>query len=917
MFSKKTKTNIFLSCTRLSSFHLYAVLCVSILIGLSTPLQKSHAGEVNVLYQKGELFLQQGESSIAIKAKKLDAANTLKIDTAESVDNKSIEKNPEILKEAYVALAYSEREVITISKNSTISQTSQEGQSAAYKLSGVGHILIDADANKSPFKLQINDLQFQIQKAHIFFNGIKETHEITIVEGREVSIIKSNQAILPSTPDAKPVTPSEEVPLKLEKGDCLAFETDNLTLLKKVPAEQDKKVPAEQDKILENSIVPGFSTPGPYKVVGSIKFDKPPLIITRFEKKWEFPGEDAPVMEKDKVETSAKQIAVLTTIADDEIRIFEKSRFSVDELIPKKEKKPSFVASLWGKVRSVIKPRKEKGSIKYRAPTAIVGVKGTDFEIGATDDSSEVLTIEGIVGVADANGEGEVDLTAGMMSTIAAGQAPSEPAPIPPERLDQMKKESTQLGQAPSEPEITPAESIRILSPTSGQSLREAVAEIEIEPDDGAYEVFIDGSPFQLDPSTKVTLSNLDEGQHYVFARSSDGNVLESVNFFVDKTPPSLKSPKNAQKIEIEQGKTVELLWSEPLEKVESTLNLQPWEVNLSEDKRSIILNGDNEKLTTSIRIYQITVEDAAGNKTTIQGQISVKKRVKAIKILSPKAGEILQQGTIQVTVDPPDALYQVLLDDKPVELNPLQPTPLSPELGEGIHRLIVNSNDGKLIQSVVFHKKKLAKTIEILSPKAKAIIQKGTIQLKVTPPDAPYQALLDNLPLKIEAEKPTPLPQLNDGPHNLIVHSNDGKLIQSIIFYIDKTPPILQTSKDLQTLVLGENETLELRWDGEIYNVKALLGDSPWNLSSTKDGNGVVLKGDRGQLTPESKPFEITVEDAAGNQNSVKGNIRLKLKPKPKKKPASLKLNVTCKESMMHNTGYALDAQYLGNCQR
>ncbi|HSF38384.1 MAG TPA: FecR family protein [Thermoanaerobaculia bacterium] len=73
------------------------------------------------------------------------------------------------------------------------------------------------------------------------------------------------------------------------------------------------------------------------------------------------------------------------------------------------------------------------GEVSVDTPTAVVGVKGTDFSV-AVDEPTGATTVavrEGTVTVTSKAG-GEVVLTAGQRTSVAPGQPPTPPAPIDP-----------------------------------------------------------------------------------------------------------------------------------------------------------------------------------------------------------------------------------------------------------------------------------------------------------------------------------------------------------------------------------------------------------------------------------------------------------------------------------------------------
>ena len=75
--------------------------------------------------------------------------------------------------------------------------------------------------------------------------------------------------------------------------------------------------------------------------------------------------------------------------------------------------------------------KKIRTRFKVQTPTAAIGVKGTEFVVGAEPDRTFLLTVEGLVGFA---GSGHPDTEAlvgiGTASVVSAGGTPSDPVAV-------------------------------------------------------------------------------------------------------------------------------------------------------------------------------------------------------------------------------------------------------------------------------------------------------------------------------------------------------------------------------------------------------------------------------------------------------------------------------------------------------
>jgi hypothetical protein len=94
------------------------------------------------------------------------------------------------------------------------------------------------------------------------------------------------------------------------------------------------------------------------------------------------------------------------------------------------------------------KVSKNHAEFAIKTPTAVTGIRGTLFTIDVDDNrNSAVAVIDGEVFLAAESVEKLIDT--GFMSTVTAGEPPTEPVKIPEKQLDQLKKDSKALTEAP------------------------------------------------------------------------------------------------------------------------------------------------------------------------------------------------------------------------------------------------------------------------------------------------------------------------------------------------------------------------------------------------------------------------------------------------------------------------------------
>ena len=80
-----------------------------------------------------------------------------------------------------------------------------------------------------------------------------------------------------------------------------------------------------------------------------------------------------------------------------------------------------------------------KKRFKVRTVSAVVGVRGTEFVVAATEDSTNVLTVTGEVTLASAELPGfEVVLPKSSIARVSEGSAPSQPVVVPPSEQQQI-----------------------------------------------------------------------------------------------------------------------------------------------------------------------------------------------------------------------------------------------------------------------------------------------------------------------------------------------------------------------------------------------------------------------------------------------------------------------------------------------
>jgi len=158
------------------------------------------------------------------------------------------------------------------------------------------------------------------------------------------------------------------------------------------------------------------------------------------------------VFPKDTVITGKDARAKIVMVDNNEINVSPESQIEIQhyEYDPNGGKKDVLLNVIYGKVRSKVEQKYDGKTSKFqiKTPSAVAGVRGTDFLMGynSANNSSQVVTFEGKVefGLPGPGGSitSPVVVTPGQMASNNAGQAPAPPAPMPKEDLAKMDTDS-------------------------------------------------------------------------------------------------------------------------------------------------------------------------------------------------------------------------------------------------------------------------------------------------------------------------------------------------------------------------------------------------------------------------------------------------------------------------------------------
>ncbi len=805
---------------------------------------------LNLIEMRGSLYEQRNEKFEEVKTLS-DGWNSVRV--GGKAKTELFKKSPEKLGEAHSVFTAGNRLLLTLSNGTSFKHSVSKEKTGLYNLTGAAHFLINGSTEKQPFIIKVNDLRIETLKLHLFYEDIGGTSRITVIEGsasvtlpvkRAKPVPKKKAKPDPKKPVAKgtaaakeeikPAAVVEEIvleTLKLEPQDRLILEKGGYRI--------EKKVDLKKYQILISSTIPGFEMPGPYRSAGKGEFKGDFIQIKRFGKSSQIKYSPTLLMEGDEITTSDDQTAVLYLTQKDVVRLSQKSSFSINAYKFDKQSLTS-ILSFSGKIRARIAKRKKRSNIRFKTATAVIGIKGTVFESTASADLTAVETVQGTVGVADPDGQGEVDVKAGEMTSVASGAQPTKPAPIPADRWQQL-----QNGLIPIAAGLAvPLTELRILTPIEGQIYITPVLNFETEPVDAPVIVLLDGKPLIAESGDAPF--HLAEGSHQLLVKgAAEGGVAKTVIFTIDKTVPTLSPVSQLDGFILRQFMPLNLIWSEPLASLSVTFNnvalattLAADGLNTNIDSTPLFANPAGGNLVNLV----FEVNDRPGNTARFVQQLQIKFKPTTPPLISIDGGKQLmhmrEAKIISALSDRDIEQWTVKLDQKPLTLQ----------------------------------------------PSAQTTVQPATDKKKFTIPASHFS-------------------QLTEGQHVLEISGIDdfglvGK--QVLTLKVDRTPPILQQPLALlnpiqvinesrlltfSNLVVKESESLVLSWSEPIASNSLTLSGTGIKLPLAPMTDPKSFRLDAAQIklilaSTKTSPVTLEAKDAAGNITQMQGRVQYLPKP-------------------------------------
>ena len=157
------------------------------------------------------------------------------------------------------------------------------------------------------------------------------------------------------------------------------------------------------------------------------------------------PGAKIALKANDRVQTGKDTFAKIKIKGKPEIiELTSRAFFRMGKIT----RQTSSISLLTGKARFKIKGKLKKKSkrkrFQIRTVTALVGVKGTDFVVGASNTQTSLLTISGTVSVAPVSmPDIEIEVPANQASTVQQNSTPTEPVELTPKMRAQIVKDDS------------------------------------------------------------------------------------------------------------------------------------------------------------------------------------------------------------------------------------------------------------------------------------------------------------------------------------------------------------------------------------------------------------------------------------------------------------------------------------------
>lgn len=366
-------------------------------------------GTVHILWKKGNQFFVRSSNALweiaSDKVYPQTMSFRLGTDKIHSLEDLAQSESDHIeeLKEQSAILQYASKMKVILSNKSMLTVHS-ENDELSFTAVGTQHLLIPPSQNRNRFRL--NKHLFQSQGAHLFFQGNETKMLLFVIQGT-VSLIASEGS----------------KNYYLQKGDILSLKSGLILV------QHNAKI---DSKIYQATYIPGFEKVDDFRPIGIIRQQGRGFQLVRLGTTYQIKRPTYPLVVKDLIKNLSQQTLQITFHTEEEIRLYPGAEFKISAFEqPSENGIKKNVFEFLGKIRSKIKKSVHPIQRLFQTKTGIIAVKGTEFETTGSAKALDILSVEGTVGIRDADGKGEVVVNEGMMSQVIEGEKPSPPQKIP------------------------------------------------------------------------------------------------------------------------------------------------------------------------------------------------------------------------------------------------------------------------------------------------------------------------------------------------------------------------------------------------------------------------------------------------------------------------------------------------------
>ncbi|MBX7231264.1 MAG: FecR domain-containing protein [Bdellovibrionales bacterium] len=177
------------------------------------------------------------------------------------------------------------------------------------------------------------------------------------------------------------------------------------------------------------------------------------------------------VYPKDAIVTGKDSRAKVVMVDNNVLNISPETQIVIQNYVyaPDQGKKDVLLNVIYGKIRSKVEQKYDGKTTKFqvKTPTAVAGVRGTDFlaSFSVSDRMSQVVTFHGEVAVGQPGPGGtilnSVSVTPGQFTQTNGMSPPQSPRPMPPQQLANLDRESQAEINSPAKSDSNKSEGLR------------------------------------------------------------------------------------------------------------------------------------------------------------------------------------------------------------------------------------------------------------------------------------------------------------------------------------------------------------------------------------------------------------------------------------------------------------------------